>query len=385
MFIPYSTDSPIYFFPYTTIGLILVNFAVFACMVTGDITGIESWLLQYGNGLHPLQWISSTFLHGGIGHVLGNMLFLWAFGLVVEGKLGWWRFLLVYLGISAAQGLLEQTIMLGYTGMAPGSLGASAVIYGIMAIAVVWAPKNIINCVILIFFRPFYFEVPILGMAAFYLFMQIAFIVIFSDASSWLHLSGFIVGFPLGIVLLKKKVIDCEGWDILHAFGDSAGKREGELSTKEIDEKIAKRKIASNEKQLAAARVQLADYLKNGNAKAAILLHEKTQHVGKGLALGPPDLLQMIKLLHAKKMWKESTPFMAELIQRSPKDTDPIRIKLAQICVMLLNRPGKAIELLQEVDLKQLSDKKQILVKQIATKARRLQSEGTVELDNEEW
>ena len=44
------------------------------------------------------------FLHGGWGHLLGNMLFLWVFGRAVEDSMGRWRFLGFYLlcGLGAA-------------------------------------------------------------------------------------------------------------------------------------------------------------------------------------------------------------------------------------------------------------------------------------------
>src|SRR5437879_9699033 len=100
MIIPWNTDAPIYHFPWATLGLIGVNTAVLGVLIASapDIEWIEPYLLTYGDGLHPVQWVTSAFIHAGIGHLVGNMIFLWAFGLVVEGKLGWWRFLLVYLG-----------------------------------------------------------------------------------------------------------------------------------------------------------------------------------------------------------------------------------------------------------------------------------------------
>ena len=85
-------------------------------------------------------------MHADLWHLAGNMLFLflWVFGWVIEGKLGWWRYLLVYLGIGAAQCALEQTIV-GAIPAAAGqySLGASAAaIFGLLAMALVWAPVN---------------------------------------------------------------------------------------------------------------------------------------------------------------------------------------------------------------------------------------------------
>src|SRR5262245_59010393 len=104
MIIPYSTDAPIYYFPWMTIVLIVVNFITFGLTMMGLHN--DGWLLQYGNGLHPVEWLAYNFLHFGPFHLLGNMFFLWAFGIVVEGKLGWWKFLLVYLGIGIVGGFL---------------------------------------------------------------------------------------------------------------------------------------------------------------------------------------------------------------------------------------------------------------------------------------
>ena len=99
---------------------------------------VNQLILQYGT-FKPWQWITSNFMHAGIMHLLGNMFCLWGFGLVVEGKIGWWRFLLVYLGIGITQCGLEQTLMLFAD--EGGSLGASAIIYGLMAMCMVWAPR----------------------------------------------------------------------------------------------------------------------------------------------------------------------------------------------------------------------------------------------------
>ena len=101
--IPYATDAPIYHWPKATVALIVINTLVFGFTIGMNDEQITPWLLTYGNGLHPLQWVSSLFLHAGLMHLIGNMIFLWSFGLVVEGKVGSLVFLAVYLGIGAAQ------------------------------------------------------------------------------------------------------------------------------------------------------------------------------------------------------------------------------------------------------------------------------------------
>ena len=137
MLLPWNTDAPIYHFPWATIGLIAVNTLVF--FATLEAPDAEQWCLAYGDGLQPIQWITSNFMHSGFMHLVGNMIFLWGFGLVIEGKLGWWRFLLVYLGIGAIECAAEQMAMQDRIGYA---MGASSIIYGLLAMSVVWAPQE---------------------------------------------------------------------------------------------------------------------------------------------------------------------------------------------------------------------------------------------------
>src|SRR6478672_7352195 len=113
MFIPYSTDAPVYYWPFATVGLIVVNVALFAAIVFGQVMPIEDWMLWYGDGLHPLQWCMSIFMHGSIEHL----------------------------------------VMLRAPEAEPGSLGASAAIFGLIAIAAIWAPKNEVTCFWLFGFR----------------------------------------------------------------------------------------------------------------------------------------------------------------------------------------------------------------------------------------
>jgi len=111
MLIPYSTDAPVYHWPFATVGLIVANVLVFFGVWFGNLGGVEEWTIVNGDGMHPEQWFKALFMHAGIIHLVGNMLFLWLFGLVIEGKLGWWKFLACYLGIGLTQSAVEQFIM----------------------------------------------------------------------------------------------------------------------------------------------------------------------------------------------------------------------------------------------------------------------------------
>ncbi|MCU0755305.1 MAG: rhomboid family intramembrane serine protease [Xanthomonadales bacterium] len=83
----------------------------------------------------------SMFLHGDLGHLLGNMVFLLLVGFLVEGVLGGWRHLLLYLasGVGAAFAYVAWAY-----GDPVGGLGASGAIAGLMgAVSVLWGLRKI--------------------------------------------------------------------------------------------------------------------------------------------------------------------------------------------------------------------------------------------------
>lgn len=94
------------------------------------------------SGLQPtpipvyLTLLTSMFMHGGIAHIFGNMLFLWIFGDNIEDRLGHVRYLIFYLicGILAGLAHVFTTVALasGDSSLLVPSLGASGAISGVL-------------------------------------------------------------------------------------------------------------------------------------------------------------------------------------------------------------------------------------------------------------
>src|SRR5262245_36531857 len=138
MLIPYNTDAPIYYWPYATLGTIIANVLIFLGVSSLPEPQAELFaqyfILNYGQW-NPIQWLTSNYVHADIMHVAGNMIVLWGIGIIIEGKIGWWRFLVLYNSIGVFQCGVEQTLMIMADDGA--SLGASAIIYGLIAIAMI--------------------------------------------------------------------------------------------------------------------------------------------------------------------------------------------------------------------------------------------------------
>ena len=223
MIIPFATDAPIYHFPKATLGVIAANVAVHALWMATSPEAAEPYAMKLGEGLHPLQWLTHNFLHADILHLLFNMIFLWSYGIIVEGKIGWLPFLLSYLAIGTAHGAVIQAAYL-HAAEPSYVVGASGIIFGLMAIGMIWAPVNEISCFYLFFagFRVISntIELPIYVFALLQLglegFSVLAHFMLRGDpmSSGLLHVSGAFWGLIVGIVLVKARWVDCEGWDV---------------------------------------------------------------------------------------------------------------------------------------------------------------------------
>ena len=227
MLIPIGTDAPIYHLPVMTVGLIALNTALF--FLVGHP---QEWMLSIGNGWHPLQWVTSAFLHANIYHLIGNMFFLWAYGLVVEGKIGSWRFLLTYLVMAVSGSFAAQSLFGfgGSDGQIRYALGASGAISGLMAIALLWAPENTFTVVAAYKYGPFTsasdHELGILDFSLWFIGWDlfIAAINRFPLSTPVLHLLGVIVGFAIGVIFLQFRWVDCEKYDLFTRWSGTSGR-----------------------------------------------------------------------------------------------------------------------------------------------------------------
>ena len=127
--IPTGTDAPIYHLPIMTGVTIAVNVLVgiIQLLVPGFT---EQFMITYGN-FHPYTWLTAAYLHADFGHLFGNMIFLFIYGVIVEGKVGWWRFALIYNASAILASMMIAILTIFGTG---GALGASCAIYSMMAI-----------------------------------------------------------------------------------------------------------------------------------------------------------------------------------------------------------------------------------------------------------
>lgn len=389
--IPIGTDAPIYHRPIAT-GILIVANVLISLGLWADPDAWASWALACGDGLHPLQWLTASFLHPDIIRLAINMIFLWTFGLIVEGKVGPLVFAALYLALSAAACATVQALML-HVGPDLYAPGASGVTCGLIGVGLVWAPRNEINFLMIFFLgfmiRVFELEWAVASFAMLY-FARQAFDGLFSLAlfgpfvlvREGMNLVGVLLGLALGALMVKANWADCEGWDI---FSRGASGR-----TKLPDKKAARAKRkgkrpADVEARSAEALADLRAAIDDGAALEALAAYHDLARMPTGWRPLEPDVLKLISVLQKGGDTIESIPVMGDYITRFPEKAARVRLKLAQVLLREQQRPHAALKVLAPLDELELPGDLHAIRERMEREARRLLDEGVLEVEGEPW
>ncbi|HRF02352.1 MAG TPA: rhomboid family intramembrane serine protease [Pirellulaceae bacterium] len=443
MLIPYRTDAPIYHLPFATGGMIAANVLAFLVSVltfasppivappidpaeealysaTGDsseamleefeqakaklgldevrddvedpetsVRWIETLMLSY-SGIYPWQWVTSNFLHADFFHLAGNMIFLWTFSLVVEGKVGWWRYLLICATIGIGECAVEQTLMF-LVGAKGGSLGASSIVFGLLMICLFWAPRNEFSVLLIIFFTVLKFDLAIPAFAGTYIVFETigtAFGLMADGPSALatqaLHLLGGVFGAAIGYGMLKARRVDCEGFDLLSIRAGREGQatltveQEQELA-REQAEAAAERK-RSNEEAVESIRRHLAA----GRTPQALSRYRIALQAGTGFRPTAELLYTLIRAADAAKLPKEFRSLALAYLdlqdERSSENAVALRLKLAHQDIVIDERPRRGLTMLEPLANAALEPKHQDLRDKLMARAKRAIADGALEI-----
>ena len=208
MFIPLKDLNPRRTYHIVNTTLILANVAVFLYQYSLPPHAFKLFMTTYAtvparfpawlSGHAPAEaafvpLLTSMFLHSGILHIAGNMLFLWIFGDNVEDFYGHFTYLFFYLLCGIGSGLLH--VIFNMSSAVP-ALGASGAISGVMGAYLILYPRSQILTLVFIFLVP----IPAVIILGLWFIMQ--FLSAFSSLGSvasggvawWAHVGGFLLG-----------------------------------------------------------------------------------------------------------------------------------------------------------------------------------------------
>jgi membrane associated rhomboid family serine protease/DNA-directed RNA polymerase subunit RPC12/RpoP len=169
-----------------------------------DTWGLRGWSFK---GLFGYMW-----LHGSLPHLLGNLLFLWIFGNAVCAKIGNLRYLLLYVLLGVAAGIIHLLFSRGAV------VGASGAINGVVGMYLVLFYQNDITCVFAFWLIMPYvraFAVSSIWMILFWIGWNVigALIPGSSHVAYFAHLGGFAAGFGIALLMCRQGWITMEKYE----------------------------------------------------------------------------------------------------------------------------------------------------------------------------
>ena len=233
--LPLKDDVPSQSIPFVTVTVLALNVLVFLYQASlqvggdaGSAQAAEQLVREFGavpcrltatcvtDDFPPpvVTIFTSMFLHGGLFHVGGNMLYLWIFGNNVEDTLGHFRFLAFYLlsGVAAA---LAQTLA-GPSSEVP-MIGASGAISGVLGAYLVLFPYATVLTLITFGFFIRFVHVPAIIVLGFWVVMQflnglLAYGGFLGHGAgggvAWFaHIGGFLAGLALVFLLRPRRPV----------------------------------------------------------------------------------------------------------------------------------------------------------------------------------
>jgi membrane associated rhomboid family serine protease len=191
-------------FPIVTTLIIGVNVFVFLLELVGGDAFINQWSLVPAEIVAGRNWITiltSMFMHAGWMHILGNMLFFWAFGPEIEDVMGPVRYLVFYVLGGLAATLAQVAISPAST---VPSLGASGAIAAVMGVFLITYPHDRIRTVLLLGWFSQIAFIPAVVLAGMWFLTQVfdeigALVETQTGGVAYMaHIGGFVYGMVLG-------------------------------------------------------------------------------------------------------------------------------------------------------------------------------------------
>lgn len=205
--IPIKDDTPSSTFPYATVSIIAVNVAVFIYQLTlgykqgSDFiykTAAIPFEITHLTDISPVAVVpvpltifTSMFVHGGLFHLGGNMLYLWIFGDNIEDRLGHVKYIIFYLLTGVIASLVHiltephsESPMIGASGAVAGVLGAYFLLF----------PKGKVHTLVFLLFFVSVVKIPALFFLGFWFLMQLLGLGTGGGIAWYAHIGGFLSG-----------------------------------------------------------------------------------------------------------------------------------------------------------------------------------------------
>jgi membrane associated rhomboid family serine protease len=332
------------------------------------------------------QWITSLFVHSPttLLHLVGNMIFLWAFGKPLESHVGFWRFLALYFlgGIAAcaAHWLVSSS----------PAIGASGAVSAVAGFFICFFPRSRTRCFFLI---PLGFAV-VSSMWLIGLFAAIDVLRFLMDITGALdtrvavgaHLGGLVFGVVGGLVLLRLGVVRRTDWDLLASLKQWNRRREMRSAMRgatvnpwtsggpvgSIAAQGDGGRLDPAAEREAHLRASIAARLRERDSNGALVAYRALRAHAPTAMLGSAAQLEIANAALAAGDAQLAASAYAGLLEHYPSDAKAteVRLLLALVLVRRLGRGREALPLLEGLEDRIVDPGQRALVEALRAEAR---------------
>jgi len=367
MLLPIRTNIRPWRTPYTNYALIIVNVIIFLVTYIGGRQGLHQWANNYMlTPAYPFLWqfITYAFLHGSIGHIFGNMYFLYMFGNNVNDRLGHVGYLCFYLAgaVFSAVGHILIAPLHGL-GVATPVLGASGAIAAVTGAYLVLYPQTLITIVYWLFFIGT-MEVP----AIYLILLKMIFIdnIIARTAPNIAydaHLAGYAFGIGAILLLLATKLLpqdDFNLWAMLRRWNQRRVYRDAVTegpdtlagnTSKKINAKEVKTEAQTQaEEKTSALRQEILTRINQGNPASAAELYLELAGSDAGQLLPRQALLDIANQLMSAGKWPPAAQAYEKFLNyySGTEHYEQVQLMLGIIYARYLSDKAKALDYLKK-------------------------------------
>lgn len=369
MILPLGTDRPLKRPTLVTHALIGLNVLVFVGqLIAASADGGEGGLMRLALFPRAFEWwglFTYQFLHAGVWHIAGNMLFLWCFGPNVEDRLGRWWFLLFYLAGGCAAGALHTAIS------DHPVVGASGAISAVTGAYLVLFPRTLVKVFFFLIVIGV-FQVP----AAWFLGASIAWDILFnssrdSGVAVGAHIGGYMFGGGVSFALLASGALKREPYDMFSIAkqahrrrvfkGEVAKGRSAWSNQHALDVRTGKR--GAEDAARVERRAAVLRTLEGEDETAMASAYRRMLEGDPGAVLPRDAQLEVANRLYGAGEKDLAASAYERFLSRYGTDTEAsvVQLMLGLICARHLNDPMQAKALLAQAKTGRLTEDQRAL------------------------
>jgi len=342
---------------------------------TGQVV-FRAWVERFmltPDKLHLWQFVSYAFLHGGFGHILGNMWFLYLFGNNVNDKLGHIGYISFYLAGAVFSGIGHTVVH--YASSTP-TLGASGAVAAVTGAYLVLFPQTLITVLYWFFFIGTV-EVPALYLIVLKMILIDNVIVRYTRYVAYdAHLAGYSFGIAALVGLLATGLVAPSSFDLWAMIKRWNRRRQyrdavsggyepftGRTGTKQIKVKEVEKTAAEQqaERKIKELRGEISSRSAQRNFAAAAEVYLALMRLDSGQILPRQHLLDIANQLASDKKAAESARAYEQFLTHysNYEYVEQVELMLGILYSRYLDQPEQAVKYLQAAAAK-LSDPGQL-------------------------